>query len=462
MSQENTKDSQATSRLNLLNLPVELVERIFEEAYDSGSFDPIGGPACRALLPLHRRGVFKRIFIQSAGALGKLWGAISQNEQLGQYVESLTVSLEYDAAQGELPRSRDLVRLFSLLPYLSYLRVSSAPKICYLILSPDVASNSSVLPNLRQLHFDSTLPVFSDAFQPLHYAALAYYPSLTRLRLDVRGTCKEDLASRRPVPAFHLAGITDLSLSIDYRSRSTCQLLSLFSRLTVLHLVKQRRRHASLAELLAGVPNPSFLRVLQIDGSVESRAWSISESLAAFTSLTSLHLDGNCDMASRAMFDVLRGLPLEDLHLGLLVDPSAAELAALVAGAQKHQTLRLLELAHETAVMGTSVEDEGLFYDAETGRYGPHPDWYFPTWTTTFSHNGCARLLEAARQGGVEVSGSTVLAFECDDDVREAWRVELAVVGDMVQEMEDEDAAEDRETDEEPVEDEHETESEEG
>ncbi|BGP14999.1 hypothetical protein JCM10213_002858 [Rhodosporidiobolus nylandii] len=427
MSQKNTKDTQATSRLNHLDkLPNELLSRIFKEAY--GAAKP-KEPLSRALLPFFRQAWFEEVKVVGFEQLARLAEAVLANAGLGAYFRKVTVALEVsntkeDGPDKGVPADDTVARFFSSLPSLTSLAVSGSSRLALLILCSH-ATSSAFLPRLATLSLDcSSVEVQKRS----RLSNLAAYADLRALSLASRGE-EAGEAVDAGQGSVVLPQVTSLSLRASEASNRLKQLLSSFPSLTYLSLITGNP--ADIATTLSALPSPTLLTCLSLTGTPLATApvWSAAALPRAFPSLCKLTLKGQYDGVEAALYAAIRSLPLTTLTLGRTKIISVPEIRALISGPTKHTTLESLVLSVVYAKSGTSIAHKDPPMN-DYGEYEPHRDWTLPKWFDGFRAPDVRQLISAAKDSGVVLAGHAVRALQIEDayayemDLLDAWLYE--------------------------------------
>ncbi|BGP15075.1 hypothetical protein JCM10213_002780 [Rhodosporidiobolus nylandii] len=419
VQQESVLDSQLDSRLNLLDLPNELLERIFDEAYH---WEAPSQPLCRALLPFFRRARLRQIRISTFLELNQLIALVKAQPNVAHHIRKLDLP---DIPSGNAsrryhcPSDEDFVAFIRSLPRLTRLYIDGSELLCAAVLKDYIPASASPshLCHLELVcawgHLDRVEANWPDWYRAKH----AFKPS-PRFR---RG------GPTIPPRSEHL---TSLSLGYCCDSRRLRDLLSRCPNLEHLSLWD-----ANCAEqfprLLDSLANPGRLRTLTCKAWNEP-SWSITAVLPNLTSLTSLSLSRG-HLPDPSFDAALRLLPLHTLALEPNNSLSPSSLLALVDGPERHSTLRVLRVNFNVyngrlALRGTSILDKSPPFDSHSGTYTLHGDWRLARWPGAFSRVAFYEVVEAAERGGVQFASDAFDAAKVEDDYDEEKRALQAFV----------------------------------
>ncbi|GAA6009076.1 uncharacterized protein JCM10292_002472 [Rhodotorula paludigena] len=406
-------DSPKVDRLTAL--PPELLETIFELAYDS--CDP-PGPICKAFLPCYCNRCFGLVLINSYAELEGFAKVIAAKPFLGTFTRELRIDCEDDSGDDvkpdELrPHDEDFIRLGRHLPYLETFDLTGSNRSALLALSAAAASTPGFMPSLKSLTLFSPFHACFDPYHPLFLAPLHYYRHLEKLALQTACDPDAGLTSLAPnaypfaYPPFLL--ITSVSVSAHFRQAP--ELVRLLPSLQELH-VDDIESDSQVPSVLEAVPNPTALRLLQIRTSKRMTYWRVPSAVERFSGCQSLLLIGFCDCAEPAFFDLLRQLPLRSLEMSSFVLKTDARLLkALISGPTRHGTLEHLILNNVCGEIGKWVTLD----NAALARINNDTDlpegWEEPEWPQTCSEEAVIKLVRAAKASGVRVSGTTIEAI---------------------------------------------------
>ncbi|GAA5844662.1 hypothetical protein JCM3766R1_005979 [Sporobolomyces carnicolor] len=375
-------DSKPAFRVtSLLSLPDELLQAIFKA----------GGPdfrvplACKRFVPFYRaqinyESIYRTIKIKSDKALSKLARTLSWNPSHGGLVRDLVIvakgQIAVDQVEAMLNRLPNLVTLAI---------VDSGGRVCDGFLKADSAKCG---PNLEHLHLeaDRVQKMVEDPFSTANLTALARRTKLSKLELIFGLMPYPSNPAPFTTEQVALPALKSIALSGDLtRAAPAFKFLIAHSKPSVV-VLDDSSRHPRLTDVLS----------------------EFRQDLVQFKNLIQLSLSGGAlSGASSPFYTALRKLSaLRTLTFGPLCDVSATALSNLVSGNKiidgmgekkpKHPTLTKLQLDNISAKEGSYV----IWKDDH--------DWMFPKWTSKFTLKGRDKLIESARQGRVELTGTVL------------------------------------------------------
>jgi hypothetical protein len=353
----------------LTDLPVELVEDIFEDVHSSNrearkldSSQPRHlnvGLACKHLLPIWRHIAYRTLVMRSWYSLLCFCEAVYSDAEVGSVVHSLEIDYRESGLRdrGD-PPARLVYRLFEELPSLTHLTISEAPRIAELFLLP--SRDSSPLPRLQHITFHDTFSLNSgNPFDPRDYVHLDAYPLLEALTIhdefhtlepeELYEPFRHRLPSRKKRWSIALLGPVG-------RNPALSDFLALFSHIDPLILDEpklpeptptddnypdQREYYRPLLPALQALEHPESLTSLVLkDPNYSIALEDLATYLPLFPMLCSIEVSGSVKLTS--LLPVLSSL----LHLHSIVlhglHPYLAHLRALFEGPTKVPALKTL------------------------------------------------------------------------------------------------------------------------
>ncbi|BGP15547.1 hypothetical protein JCM10213_001362 [Rhodosporidiobolus nylandii] len=411
----------------LSSLPVEILSEIFKLAYTPEH--PSAGPLSRALLPFDRSSRFRRLEVKSAQQLRGLMQVAESNEGLFRLVKGLEIS-GVDGASGQPSArpitDRQLKAFFATLTSLKYLSLlEGTATLAHLVLTSPFAR--SYLPSL--VHLAVFTPLESkNPFNPSPFRYLSLFPSLTSLQVT---TLMEERALRAlrtskkaspPLPS--LQELTVISAGSDLPL--VLPLLDACPALRRLTLHTQTA-YPNYPSLLAPFKHKANIESLTLRTSpfYDGFSNSCDALLPSFPNLKHLYLGEGT--FSTSVFAAIRTLPrLTSLGFGRGALPSVKELSALTDGDTRFHQLKTLTLDCVAGKIGwrTAKDGHGQLHPEADENWHTGPGWDIPQFSPpngSFHDRDVEKLLEKAKENGVEVKGSAVEAVE----VMNSWYQEL-------------------------------------
>ncbi|GAA6002610.1 hypothetical protein JCM10207_007592 [Rhodosporidiobolus poonsookiae] len=337
----------------LSRLPVQLLERIFELAYDDEHTTT--GALSRALLPFDRVERFKEVRVDTSDELCNLADLFESKSSL----PSLVKTLHYHNKEAtELPKAFPYERFFSSLSRLSSLTLKGCNHV------PATFVLSSAFPSVASSHlFSVTLDIAEDSeakWDPAHYQHLATIPSLKSLTISEVNTDYDgvffpdfpEVSSAEPA----LQQITSLGLSLTSRYSDRSTFTPIFSACPSLRALR-----------ITNEIGHDFFEFLEPPTSARSRT---------FTSGPTLDLE--------ALLELVSGVD---------------RMPAL-----KHLTLDMYEIE-----LGWSMRYEGnghLHPEHLYNKYHVASDWYMEVYPGQIRPSEVEELEATASAQGVEVTGT--------------------------------------------------------
>ncbi|GAA5954992.1 hypothetical protein JCM3765_003155 [Sporobolomyces pararoseus] len=424
---EEIKDnsiSLAPPHRSFLSLPDELIQAVFDAA-----------PKCKVpllskrLLPFYRsqidyNSIYSSIKINSLKQFGKLARTISWNSSLGALVRTLEIDGVKKGRQTDSdgPTPQQLSHFFDSLPNLTVLVIVNHGEGCQAFLK---SNSANCAPNLEALHLQGALKGQVDPFSTPHLIGIANRMKIKKLELLLETETRSCASS--PPSFLRLAYPSLESIALSGPLSASDSAKTLFDRSKPSVVVLFDRSKPSVVVLSDSSPHPSLWKLLSGFSFAESvNNLSLScrvhtsdpqeyrKELIRFTNLTSLELShGAMSGAGTPFYNSLRQLTqLETLTFGRGCDVSVTELRHLVTpGKKKHSSLKSIVLNNVFAKRGSYVESKSQH------------DWTFPQWTKKFTEKGLGELMKAAREGGVELDGSSLNAGDIKSKFSEAlWK----------------------------------------
>ncbi|GAA6029875.1 hypothetical protein JCM8097_001091 [Rhodosporidiobolus ruineniae] len=400
---------------HLARLPYELLERVFDLAYAESKPST---PLCRAFLPFYRRAVFGSNLLTSADKLGALARIFARNIVLGRFVEKLDMDV---VPAFEANRLAVILPLFfPFLPRLRTINLGASAATLSLVMTI-LTATASHLPRLHTLKIHS-LDTYSD--DVLLWRSIAAIPTLRNLEVWLGSLPDPEAAwwSGYSFP-YLLPNITSLCFGTEQNYRSG-RLFRLFPGLRELKLIEWERPNL-LPVMLTGLPDPSRLVKLEVDGSgladlgtAQPGPWSIERPLSRFNNLEFLAIEG-AHSCTPTFFDVLRTLRrLSTLKLHEGVQVATEELREFVEGPRAHPSLADLTLDIVDGQFGDSLHDSEPSLNVHTGFYELE-GWELPKWTHGFSYGGMCEVKRACRRRNIQLSGLARLALLVQEEYLE-------------------------------------------
>ncbi|GAA5838502.1 hypothetical protein JCM5353_004036 [Sporobolomyces roseus] len=453
-------------------LPPELLDDIFDEAYDAET--PLTGPICRSLYPYFVSRRYRRIELSSYQQLSKFCARISPG--IASHIETFVIDIpfvkneededefegydEESRAEAEeakpvketidtgWPKDEQLSVMFRKLEEVKEVEVKGSTRIALLVLSPQIANSS--LPHLRSIILDSSFDCIEDPFHTSHYSSLVFYEELAKFDLSIQRPSDSIVPSSKPLPPCNITHDRFGYLRIKGPLGASPFASSLVS--TQPGLVSLRLHDTAagttpspILAVLNTVRYPEELLVLTLDCTRRQVriAGDLSNSLSRLSSLEVFAISGPWPALPNSVYKTFGTLPLRELLCGPRTPVSLARLKDLVCGPSKSPTLRLLNLS--------TVESKSIRLAAayEREMFGPNwedvpPATSFAKWTRQFSKSALYDLMEStAEDKTLMIDGTAVEALIKEDiwmPAREKarWRYGRGGNGDQDSETDDE------------------------
>ncbi|GAA5895866.1 hypothetical protein JCM6882_001398 [Rhodosporidiobolus microsporus] len=405
--EQNTEDKTPP----LLRLPAELLDAIFELAYED---EKPSEPLCRALLPFHQSEVYRNVEVDTVRRLNLFRRVVRDEAE----VRSLVKSLEVDSSNEEdllvLPEPRNFVSLLNRLPQLRRLALQGFDAFHFDAVLANAASIS--LPRLRQLEVQPSRWVTLSPQTTL--TSLAAFSSLHELTLRIDHFANSFFSPSVVVTMPSVQSLTLVSARPEFSTPLNIE--ALFPRLRNLSLSDETSWPTYREVLLRTPPTLSAL-TLQSAALLNGEQYPelfLTDVLGRFTQLAHLEL---CE----DVFDPSTILPI--LHLlanlrHLVFGPGAPVsdnlLLSLVDPDTKPSALQRLTLNYVEAQRGDSIEDHDWSLSLQAGETDGHtyPGWEAPYWNFDSSETGLWAAQTSAWESGIEVDGTALDAIGWDNE----------------------------------------------
>ncbi|GAA5971840.1 hypothetical protein JCM11641_001534 [Rhodosporidiobolus odoratus] len=421
MAQNPQQDVDHFSRL-----PRDILTSIFEWAYGCDAYASpknkqriasLVAPISKRLLPLQREQLFGYLDVGSAERLSSLCTLVMLNADIAKAIKNLDINLGWSWCGGfarpvkveavhHLPSVDSLRRLFNALINLQDLSVVGSSRVAQAAMDPIQAPKR--FRELTSLFLQASFDAFSDPFNVAHLVGLSHWAKLESFTYKVEreeasvhiecipGSYLLPLWPPDPLPSF--PSITGLRVTGPLsKSIVLLSLLKTMPSLTSLALFDSYDPGANFVrDLFKALPNPSLLESLRFERSAPTHPSDLGPFLPSLTRLQSLVVGGEGVQIKKSSYDAFHKLPLTFLWFTLgLKGVFSSELVKLVKGADKHPTLRRIDLDH-------------IKMCAHEG--------HFAEWTKRFSPHTFQKFLDAAEAEGVEVQGDACDALMDYDD----------------------------------------------
>ncbi|EGU12846.1 Proteophosphoglycan ppg4 [Rhodotorula toruloides ATCC 204091] len=422
MSSARRNDRQVEASLSppavdrLSKLPMELLQKIFDDAYASAKPTE---PLSRTLLPLFDRCVWRDVRIIGDKRLAAFCATFQTRPSAGRHCRSLKIEHLKSAAVSH----QSLETVFTNLPNLVKLVIHGDSDTLLDVLLP--SGRQAAFP------FSSTIRHFAclcktqraDPYNPAYLGSLASMTGLTVLELIFQHRSRvKTSCSRAHGGALTLPPLDVLSVSTS-RGPNLDSLRLLLEGVPAVKtlVVKHYEESSSLVKLVSALAAPEHLEQLCLRASSTSRS-ALPTELKQLRGLKRITFRGNFSHLSRDSFDVLRALPLERIEVGKKSDISAIELSLLVDGPRKLRSLKKLRLDN---VDGKAGDIEDLSFEHLATDIDPI-GWDLPKWTSSFAYEDFLVLQKTAGRGNVAISGTVKNAAR----VERKWETALSELED--------------------------------
>lgn len=389
----------------LSKLPIELLQKIFDEAY--AATKPTA-PLSRTLLPLFDRCVWRHVKVVGDERLAGLCDTFQTRPSVGRHCRSLWI----DRIRSPAVPQQALETVFANLPNLVKLTVCDKSEQLLDILLP--IKRQAVLPFTPTIAHFAYLSNTSrtDPYDPVYLGTLPRMSRLAFLEIPFRvkaGAVKSSLPARGE--SIKIAPLEELSVSLSHEASlgSLCTLLQGVPIVMKL-VLKDYNDPSRLAKLICALASPDKLEHLVL--CTVGTPSVLPVELKHLTGLKQLEFSGDFSRLGGESFNVLRALPLECIAVGRRSDISAYELASLVDGPKKLWSLKKLKLIN---VDGKAGDLEDVHLEDDELEMEPH-GWTLPKWSVEFAYIDFLRLKARARDGNVAISGTVKRAARVQDD----------------------------------------------
>ncbi|BGP31116.1 hypothetical protein JCM10296v2_002880 [Rhodotorula toruloides] len=398
-ARQNDHQVEAHSSLasvdRLSKLPLELLQKIFDDAYAT---DTPTEPLSRTLLPLSDRCVWRDVKVVGHKRLVAFCAAFQTRPSVGRHCRSLKI----EHLKSRAVSHQSLETVFANLPNLTKLVVLDDWEVFLDVLLP--AGRQALFP------FSSTIRHFAclcrtqraDPYNPAYLASLASMTGLTVLELIFQHQ------SRVKMSCSPSSGGPGQSLD---SLRSLVQSVPTVKKLVIEHYEDP----SSLAELILALASSDRFHHLVLHAAGIARG-PLPVNLKLLPGLKTIIFRGDFSHLTGDSFDVLRALPLEYIEVGKKSDISAVELGRLVDGRQKLGSLKKLRLDNVHGKAGDVDNIDLRDYDMGLEPFG----WQLPKWTVAFPYEDFLLLKILAGSGNVSISGTMKDAVQVEQKLARA------------------------------------------
>ncbi|GAA5985289.1 hypothetical protein JCM5350_005576 [Sporobolomyces pararoseus] len=399
---------------SFLSLPDELIQAVF----DANPKDKV--PLLnKRLVSFYRSQIdyvslYSSIKIKSLKQFGKLVRTITWNPSLGALVRTLEIDgVKKGRNDSDGPTPQQLVHFFNSLPNLTILIIVNHGEGCQAFLE---SNSAKCAPNLEALHLQGVFKGDTDPFSTPHLIGLANRMKIKKLELLLETGTRSCAPSPPSFLKLAYPSLESIALSGPLSASDSAKTLFDRSKPSVV-VISDSSPHPSLYKVLSGFSFPGSVKDLSLSCRVHtSDPQEYRKELTRFTNLTSLSLShGAMSGVGTTFYNAIRQLTkLETITFGRGCDVSVTELRHFVTpGKKKHSSLKTIVLNNIFAKRGTYVESRSQH------------DWIFPQWTKKFTEKGLGELVKAAREGGVELDGSSLNAGDLKKKFADAlWKAQ--------------------------------------
>ncbi|BGP00619.1 hypothetical protein NBRC10513v2_006420 [Rhodotorula toruloides] len=454
MSLETSSPSNTANPFPLLRLPLELLDAIFEYAYEC---DQHPEPICRALRAFAEKRCFRDVRVETYQALSSFTATIDRRADLRNMVQTLSLSVTQGSnvirqSHGESGGREDdedeededeadeddeddededdqrivtmsqwglLLRRLSNLVYLELSKVDSA----FLEVLLDDTLAPSALQKLSKLRLmDRIAPPLAAPWWP---GRLAQYSSLRDIDLLDFDVSPSELTGSSGVVLPNITSFCVSSYELD--ALPLQDYATLFPNLRRFRIVDEG--DGGFGSILTTIPNN--IRILSTSSTVEygfsleGPAFPVDRDLERFSQVEELHLSQSA--FTLAWLDThLRTLAnLRVLHFELWSPVTDAFLLSLVEGPTRLHRLELLGLGYVDCDRYPTItsSDYELPAEAKDAQHYVFPNWFEPEWPAGCSEAGLAKVVEAAQVNGVRLVGPALEAVGYEA----AWNREVCM-----------------------------------
>ncbi|GAA5897145.1 hypothetical protein JCM6882_001803 [Rhodosporidiobolus microsporus] len=431
--------------MNLLDLPPELVAQIF--AFVGPDDLAAKRPICRALLPLTRRALFRKVSLRTTSRLGRfhrllhptnarqsrgLRRTVKDDRPLGLNVREMHLPMvDYDSDDendhDDLKDCKSVRRILASTFEVEMLTLEGSALLKLALPSKRSAFRFPNLRTLRVLDLDSNHSLLYDMNR---FGRLRFWHALrtVEVALDPDLEDADDVAPPRRARALTHIKHLSLTAGVSLSTASAANFVSHFTALRSLTLTLVDLTELSLA--LEAAPTTLTSLTIVFDIGVD---WELGEDgivldplIARFVNLTSLHLGERT--FSSALFRVLsESLPrLSTLHLecGEHVDLAASSLLEyLRAGGLSHLQTRgrsrgpLTQLTLDAFLTCIDLipSEHPDRANVADGTFRIDAWWILPNWTISFSLEDAREVVRVAGETGVRLEGTLLEAIEAEE-----------------------------------------------
>ncbi|GAA6016961.1 hypothetical protein JCM10207_007862 [Rhodosporidiobolus poonsookiae] len=397
-------DSQCTigPEDRLSRLPPELLERIFELAFEEGP-DP-KGPASRALLPFDRAARFKGVTIHEPDGYVRLLDLVTRRPDIGGLVKKLECSYEANL-RSDFP----FLQLFTLLSNLSALCICDEypPPIAEFTFT---AAFPLAVPHLKAFNIEMSYDMV-DGWAPARYRHLAALPYLTDLVIRLECSPINLAAIGLTDETYTFPCLLSLELASGFYQRPPDETVPMIKACPSLRtLVLVNWEVADYTQALSAAPSSLEHLALGVAVDCEVLEWdtqpvAVDTLLPRFPHLTALHL-GPGMFSQTTLLKNLQHLPaLSSISFGALAAAGSNLLHRLVSGQSRLPSLKHLKLDMYCLLHSRGTPEQPVFslYCGWTGMWR----YYDPTADPQqLEPDEAAALVAAAAREGITVDGS--------------------------------------------------------
>ncbi|GAA5989524.1 hypothetical protein JCM5350_002095 [Sporobolomyces pararoseus] len=438
------EDSLTSRPPGLLNLPTELLLKIFDDVYlnwsevepsSSKSSRPLTSPLSRALVDYQRQGLYRNVTITIHKRSIRFFKSILAQPRLASLLVSLTLKIPgisgRSTSNGSEVSPDEIETCFSSFINLEALSIREYTAVHF----------PSLLSILTSDTLSSKCTSISLSLPRQQQDALVSLPlNVRRCNFEVVGWqtaptgAKEDKVSRPPFSRLSTLTLSNLQ-DYDNRDDLWTKFLARCTKLRRLRFYNFDHQGASQIRILQSLDLQSITGLSFLNTPRYISHVNLDSILPKFSNLRQLCLSIECcDVNSDLFFTVIRRLPLEILIFTgegsssgwfQTYFPPLSSLEALVSPPNQHATLRTLKLdcIDQVGRIGTRISTIDLrFHSIDRNTETPvddlfPDDWNVPNLPKGYSIEGLKALRLAGEKNGVRVHGDVLEAME----VREAY-----------------------------------------